>query len=155
MSIATIVCKQCTKCKEMKLLEEFPKNKKMNDGRHSWCRACHAKQLRELRKKHPEKFNTEKRRKKNRERIRELRRYWKEKAFIVLGGKCVRCEFKDMRALQIDHIKANAKKDKKYFGNYTYYKKIAEMSVEERKKTYQILCANCNWIKRWENKECN
>ena len=32
--------KVCTKCKESKDLEDFPKCKVAKDGRHSWCKPC-------------------------------------------------------------------------------------------------------------------
>lgn len=76
-------------------------------------------------------------------------------AVTLLGGKCKHCGFSDYRALQIDHVQGDGYKDRNSKGNsghaYTYYKKIVEdPSVHER---YQILCANCNWIKKHENKE--
>ena len=33
--------KECTKCKEIKSLELFSKNKSMKDGICSWCKECH------------------------------------------------------------------------------------------------------------------
>lgn len=33
--------KVCTKCGDTKPLEDFVKNKRRSDGRHSWCRICH------------------------------------------------------------------------------------------------------------------
>lgn len=37
-----LLSKECTKCKEVKLLTEefFPLNNKMNSGFDSWCRSC-------------------------------------------------------------------------------------------------------------------
>jgi hypothetical protein len=68
--------------------------------------------------------------------------------------KCKRCGFTDIRALQIDHINGGGNKDvKKYDNLYKYYKWLNSLSSIELKKEYQILCANCNWIKRWENGE--
>lgn len=34
--------KQCTKCKETKDLEDFPKCKGAKGGRSSWCKKCHS-----------------------------------------------------------------------------------------------------------------
>lgn len=39
--------KRCTKCGEVKPLEEFRKDKRARDGRGSRCRVCHAKRARE------------------------------------------------------------------------------------------------------------
>lgn len=41
--------KRCTKCREVKALEEFPPRKNRRGDRSSWCRACHAKRVREVR----------------------------------------------------------------------------------------------------------
>lgn len=72
----------------------------------------------------------------------------------LLGDKCIRCGFTDKRALQIDHINGgggaefkNASSNNKRF----YYKKVIE-SITKQEGKYQLLCANCNWIKRSENK---
>lgn len=47
--------KSCSKCGELKSLEDFSPNKKMRDGRQSSCRDCSAAQLRRYRKDHPDK----------------------------------------------------------------------------------------------------
>lgn len=66
-----------------------------------------------------------------------------------LGGKCVQCGFEDWRALQVDHIHGDGRKDIYRYGSRYLYAKI----VAENHDKYQLLCANCNWIKRYENKE--
>ena len=75
----------------------------------------------------------------------------------LLGGKCVRCGFEDIRALQIDHVNGGANKEvmKKYgkpYSNCHRYVLIRD-AILLGSKEYQLLCANCNWIKRFENKE--
>lgn len=64
-----------------------------------------------------------------------------------LGSKCVRCGFYDERALQIDHINGGGNKEKD-MGAAKMYRKILADSTG-----YQLLCANCNAIKKVENKE--
>jgi hypothetical protein len=82
-------------------------------------------------------------------------RYWaaKELVFLALGDKCQKCGFADKRALQIDHIVGDGAKMRKEG------KTIASLQdlkyVATHLKQFQILCANCNWIKRSENKEGN
>lgn len=69
----------------------------------------------------------------------------------LLGRKCIRCGFDDLRALQIDHINGGGTKERKELGNqYNRYRHILKMKGEG----YQILCANCNRIKVHENHEC-
>ncbi|MDE2095668.1 MAG: hypothetical protein KGL39_00295 [Patescibacteria group bacterium] len=68
----------------------------------------------------------------------------------LLGGKCCRCGFDDIRALCIDHINGQGGKERKGRKNlYAYYRAILTRNGEG----CQILCANCNAIKRIENKE--
>lgn len=74
-------------------------------------------------------------------------------AIDILGGKCARCGFSDIRALQIDHINGDgAEKRKQGENSYTQRKFIVE-HPKDAKTEYQVLCANCNWIKRFENGE--
>ena len=78
----------------------------------------------------------------------------KQQLFTILNGsKCYICGFDDSRALQIDHKNGDGKKDRIRFTNmgsvYSYYSKHP---IEAREKL-QILCANCNWIKKHDNKE--
>lgn len=83
------------------------------------------------------------------------RRYWRLKGemFSLLGEKCVRCGFSDKRALQFDHVNGGGSKEdesgltgQKQLNYYVNNPEIA-------KKTLQVLCANCNWIKRHEQNE--
>ena len=72
----------------------------------------------------------------------------KLRAFAALGGVCKRCGFGDIRALQIDHIDGGGNAESKD-RSYLYYKRVAGAGAGR----YQLLCANCNWIKRYENNE--
>jgi hypothetical protein len=63
----------------------------------------------------------------------------------LLGNKCIRCGNTDFRVLQIDHINKNGTKERAI-------RKILR-EIKEGSKAYQLLCANCNWIKRFENDE--
>jgi len=73
----------------------------------------------------------------------------------ILGGPiCVICGITDIRCLQFDHINGDGYKErheKNIKGNTTvrYYLKHKEEAIQK----LQVLCANCNWIKRHENKE--
>lgn len=72
---------------------------------------------------------------------------------MLLGGRCERCGFNDMRALQIDHIDGGGALDVRVNGNGAteLRRKIASVILGEG--LYQCLCANCNWIKRSERGE--
>lgn len=79
----------------------------------------------------------------------------KKRSFILglFGDRCVRCGFKDWRALQIDHIKGRGGEEKRLKGHSDRRGFLLE-DVKKSPEKYQILCANCNWIKRYENNEC-
>lgn len=76
----------------------------------------------------------------------------KQRAFVLnlLGNRCIKCGISDTRVLQIDHINGGGHKDVVSFSGYSiYYRHILEV----KGIGYQLLCANCNWIKRYENQE--
>jgi predicted HNH restriction endonuclease len=68
----------------------------------------------------------------------------------ILGGKCNYCGFDDARALQIDHIKGSGVKELKSMSRRTFHNKVFTLVryINPKQKEYQLLCANCNWIKR-------
>ena len=77
----------------------------------------------------------------------------KEKAFSLLGNKCLKCGFEDIRALQIDHIGGGGRTERLSIGSTAgVYRKIVSLGGQAYLQ-YQVLCANCNWIKRCENNE--
>lgn len=97
---------------------------------------------REWTKKNPEK---------NAKSTREYNARSRKALVDLLGGKCVRCGFNDPRALQVDHVNGGGTKDIK---EMTGMKNIEiTRRVLSGSKEYQLLCANCNWIKRVENNE--
>jgi hypothetical protein len=87
----------------------------------------------------------------------------REKLFHVLQQHwCQKCGEHDNRVLHFDHINSDGGKDvcrrayhnnKGRFGNsmemYRYY----TVHAEEARKTLQVMCANCNWRKLYENGE--
>ena len=76
----------------------------------------------------------------------------KSAVFELLGKTCVSCGFNDIRALQIDHINGGGNKHRlNSHGRTIYYLILA--NPDESIKKYQVLCANCNWIKRCEKNE--
>jgi hypothetical protein len=70
-------------------------------------------------------------------------------AFDILGGyKCNLCGFDDPRALQIDHINNDGHEKRQGYreSGEILYNKI----IETNGAGFQVLCANCNWIKKAE-----
>lgn len=87
----------------------------------------------------------------------------RERLIALLGNQCScigikcwhmdKCNITDLRVLQIDHIKGGGNKQRKEMGGqhavYDYYFNNPSLAKED----VQILCANCNWMKRYHNNE--
>jgi hypothetical protein len=84
-----------------------------------------------------------------REKIRILR----ERIIGFLGGKCCKCGFDDKRALQIDHVNSGGCIEQRKYGTGTKYLSMVFSSVYLCEGKYQLLCANCNIIKKYEKNE--
>ena len=75
--------------------------------------------------------------------------------FEKLGGKCALCGFNNPLALQVDHVNGGGTRERQLYrtkGLRTYYKDILG-KIEVGNTSYQLLCANCNCIKRGRNRE--
>lgn len=93
-------------------------------------------------------------RKINRLRIRYRDRAKRLTVIGLLGPKCVKCGFSDIRGLVLDHKKGGGMNERKKFNYstsniYAYYCKNPEKAFER----LQVLCAICNMIKTYEDKE--
>lgn len=55
----------------------------------------------------------------------------------------------DKRCLQIDHVFGGGVQERKKLGSKARYLKV----LNDQSGVYQLLCANCNWIKRHVNDE--
>lgn len=74
------------------------------------------------------------------------------------GGeiKCKSCGFNDIRALQLDHINNDGAEERRRVGHSrtsaggTFYRWLRKNGFPPG---YQILCANCNWVKEWERRQ--
>lgn len=87
------------------------------------------------------------------QRASELRVEWRKKIFELLGGsKCIKCGVKDYRALQIDHKNGGGRKQFKENPHFIKPKPYYE-HINKHISEYQVLCSNCNWIKRFEARE--
>src|SRR5581483_3439510 len=103
--------------------------------------------------------------KRNRPKMNDAKATWrlqtKRRAFAILGDKCSNpaCQWlngdgtrgcTDHRCLQIDHVKSDGRLERvsgKSYNSLSIYRKIVRGVEIER---YQLLCANCNWLKRYE-----
>ncbi len=81
-----------------------------------------------------------------------IARHTRRKSILeALGARCVQCGFADARALQIDHVTGGGSQHRKSFPSLTSYYDYVQANIASGQ--FQILCANCNQIKRIENKE--
>jgi len=122
---ATPLTRVCPGCGIEKDASEFGKTNRRN-GLRTYCRAC--------------------------EKVRQKKQIetLKEQIYDKLGHVCFKCGFSDKRALQIDHVNGGGNKEHKEIKSATTY---LQKVIADTLGTYQILCANCNWIKRMERRE--
>lgn len=74
----------------------------------------------------------------------------RQAAVSALGGQCVRCSFSDSRALHIDHVRGGGRQDREGLHPHAFLRKVVAEADSGR---YQLLCANCNAIKKHEQRE--
>lgn len=94
-----------------------------------------------------------------RKKRQALLQKYKFMVHTCLGGICVRCGFDDIRALQVDHINGGGNRHKRERREARkrgevvreYYRTL--LDDKDLTTKYQLLCANCNAIKRVENDE--
>lgn len=91
----------------------------------------------------------------HREAQRNHRHQVRQEILALLGdGCCAKCGYDaDWRALEIDHIHSDGKTDKRLRQNMWWVRDWLKRNLEFAKTRYQVLCANCNRIKRDELKE--
>ena len=63
-----------------------------------------------------------------------------ELCYLVLGDRCIICGYQG-DALQIDHVNGNVDRESTY--------QVRSKVVKGNAIDYQLLCANCNWEKRY------
>lgn len=138
--------------------KEWAENKNGIRDRHREYRKKNWKHLLELNNLARKKYR-EKNRLKIIERARGCLIEAKYTLCDILGSRvCVMCGYSDIRAIHFDHIDGKGHKSRnEMFGRriMSLYelRRIVKNPVIAR-KTFQVLCSNCNWIKRWEKFEC-
>ena len=147
--------KICLKCDEPKPLDDYCNHPEGKLGLQPYCKSCVNKMVKAYYQDNIENEREKGRIKywKYRERCHRLRQELKLRVLTHYGGgrcACVGCRFDDLRALSIDHINGNGRREgKSGIALYEYLKK------HNYPDGYQTLCMNCQYIKRFENKEHN
>lgn len=111
---------------------------------HRQWQAEHPEQVRASKQGYRERTRGKEREYKQSRRVRE-----RLEVLSALGGKCVRCGVDDWRVLQIDHVNGGGTQERRQAKSIARYYKDMLLSPEK----YQILCANCHQIKRYEEHE--
>ncbi|SRR6266436_7329492 len=73
----------------------------------------------------------------------------RSEAIRKYGGKCVSCGFSDWRALQFDHVNSEGREHRNFTRKHSF---LAEI-IADTSGRYQLLCANCNQIKKYTHRE--
>lgn len=91
-------------------------------------------------------------REKSRNDSKRRRYIQRMRMFNLLGYKCIKCGFSDIRALQFDHINSDGSIERKELKANKFLRYYIN-HPQEAKEKLQVLCANCNHIKRIEKNE--
>lgn len=75
------------------------------------------------------------------------------KVIQALGGKCSKCGFPDHRTFQIDHIHGGGSRETRTGRDRLQWPEFYRRVLEKLETEYQLLCANCNAIKKYEQRE--
>lgn len=138
----------CYGCDQWIARTQFHKNKARNNGIDSRCKKCAAARRSKMR------VSTTARREASNKYQREFN--VRRRAAVIHHYSqgtmsCKRCGFSDIRALTIDHINGGGRKDRERTGAGTTF--VYWLHKHKFPEGYQILCMNCNFIKRHENEE--
>lgn len=146
---------QCSKCKKMKWEDEMNLTStytRKKDGvatlNSSLCKECRLEIQQKYRDSHKQQLQEYRRRRGREIKLEVLGHYSKNGDEPV----CTRCGFSDIRALSIDHVLGGGsahRQDYKATGNHFYN----WLKKENYPSGYQVLCMNCQFIKRHEKSE--
>ena len=148
-----VLVKRCSRCGEVKPLDDFYRDSKSNDQHGTWCKSCSNKHRQAIRENYPDRE-----RRVAHERYLRLRdeiirynnnRNQERKALLVAHysnntNRCACCGESEVRFLTIDHINGNGsehRKSSKCGTGSNFYRWLIR---EGMPKGYQALCYNCN-----------
>ncbi len=113
--------KRCGKCCEAKPVSDYYRNAARHDGLGGYCIPC------------------------QRAADNATERRQRAELLALLGGRCKECGFDNPIALQVDHVNGDGATERRALTAAT---RILLRRVREHPDRYQLLCANCNIIKR-------
>lgn len=140
--------KHCHKCDNTLPVTSFYSNKARADGIGTACKKCVRKQANEHRARHPRRVYLKELTAKVNLKLEVFAKYCDQ------GVRCKKCGFADERALTIDHVEGNGNQHRatiKRKGT-SFYRWLKQQAYPDG---FQVLCMNCQFIKRHENGEHN
>jgi hypothetical protein len=130
---------------------EFHPHGTTKDRLQNECKSCRNERRREARKEKRGYYATERERGHDAHLLASRRLYYRYKAkvFAHYGGEhpACKCGFDDPRALSIDHVDGGGSQHRKTLKGISIHKWLVAQGYPEG---FQILCMNCQYIKRWE-----
>jgi hypothetical protein len=143
--------KLCKNCYRSYKREWYSKNKEKKLEYWKRYRENNLDKIREKRKREWKKIKSSPSLlKKHREKVKKQR--WELKLEVLKHYspelKCARCGFNDVRALSIDHINGGGSRHIKKIGASKFYRWLKKNNYPSG---FQVLCMNCQFIKRYEN----
>lgn len=157
--------KKCPKCEQTLSADYFYQQK---NGLSAYCKNCRREYKKEQRANKTGYYATELqknkesrvvRRKENPEKYRELDKNVRNKLRLKVlteycegTPSCTKCGFTDIRALSLDHINGDGAEHRRsgIFGHKLYNWAVRNNYPDK----LQVLCMNCQFIKRDEENEC-
>lgn len=141
MSNSTL--KKCSRCKILKCVEEFNRQKDRRDGYQSFCRVCSRARFKGYYEENKEsvRANTE------RKRAESKLQCYTHVAAHFCAHPCIDCGNKDIRVLEFDHLDSDLKRNgvmKLVNGGASLQAVVEEMDKCE------VRCKNCHTIKTYE-----
>jgi transketolase len=131
--------------------ESYQNNKEYFKEKHKNYRKEHKEQL----NKYSKNYHNEHKEYRNKYQ-KEYFRLLRIKVLKKYGSKCANPYninhgnfLNDIRCLQIDHVNGNGSKERKNIMLSLFLKKV----LADKEGNYQLLCANCNFIKKHINNE--
>ena len=131
----------CLKCKLDKPIDAFPVERRRSiGGRRTWCKACtnEYNRINYSKRVHSGVYKVG---------VSSRKRLW-ELILDAYGRVCVCCGETCVEFLTLDHINGGGKEHLREVGN-GYQVLVSVVSENFPKDKYQILCWNCNAVKRY------
>ncbi len=141
---------RCTHCKQDKPLSAFGKNPRKRNGLLSWCKECTQGNHKRWRTANPEGWAR---------RTTEYAYNLKLQVFAKFGNRCnnpaclVPGGCTDVRCLQVDHVHNDGNLERRYGSGGRGRVAILRRALLDTEGRYQLLCANCNTSKAWDNNQ--